>query len=238
MRFCVNQRIFETFPGLHIGVIVAHGIMNTGSAVDIQEMLRAKEKEIRAQRTLEGILREPRIQAWRNAYVVFGAKPKDHRSSVENLYRLILEGKEVRHISQFVDIYNLISLTHTVPVGAEDLDMLHGDLVLDFAGPNETPALLLGDKEPRAPHEGEVIYKDDVSFVCRRFNWREADRTKLTESTKDCIAVIEGLPPVTDAEVSAALDDLKTHVLKYCRGSAVSAILDKDNAEMSVIARA
>lgn len=234
MKLYISPRIFEMFPGLRVGAVVVRGIDNHGSAAEIQEILHRQEAEIRARYTLESLLQEPKIQAWRNAYALFGAKPKDYRPSVENLYRLVLEGKEIRHINQFVDIYNLVSLTHTLPVGAEDLDAMQGDLVLDFAGPNEPPALLLGDTEPCAPHEGEVIYKDDASFVCRRFNWREADRTKLTEQTKNCIAVIEGLPPVTETEISAALEDLQRYVQEYCGGNVVSTMLDHTHQQTGI----
>ena len=46
----------------------------------------------------------------------------------------------------------------TTPVGGEDLDKVKGDVILTFAGANEPPVVLLGDKESRPPHEGEIIY--------------------------------------------------------------------------------
>lgn len=234
MKFHISPTIFDLFPGLHIGVLVVRAIHNFGGSPEIQTELRKREAEIRMRYTLESIIQEPKIEVWRKAYASFGVKPKEHWSSVENLHRLILEGKEIRHVNQFVDIYNLISLRHMLPVGAEDLDAIQGDLTLDFAASNETSALLLGDKERRAPHEGEVIYKDYISFMCRRFNWREADRTKLTESTKNCIAIIEGLPPVTEAEVSAALEDLKKYILKHCGGSIMSVLLNERTNEVKI----
>lgn len=143
-----------------------------------------------------------------------------------------MQGNSIRHINRLVDIYNLVSLRHTVPVGGEDIDKMSGDLRLTFAEANEAPVLLLGDKEPRPPHVGEVIYKDSIATICRRWNWREADRTKLTEETKNCIFVIEGLPPVTKQEIETATAELGDFIGKFCSGNLIHAFLDQNQREI------
>lgn len=40
---------------------------------------------------------------------------------------------------------------------------------------------------------GEVCYLDDKGAVCRCFNWRESQRTELTEATRNPILVIESI---------------------------------------------
>lgn len=232
MKFSIDKKIFEQFPGLHIGIVVAKGIDNTRHVPEVQTWLRDKEERIRKTYSLETLSVDPRIIAWQQVYRVFGAKPKDHRSSVENLYSLVLQGATIRHITTLVDLYNFISLKYMLPVGGEDLDTIKGDIILTFASNREAPLLLLGDKEPRPPHEGEVIYKDDVSAICRRWNWREADRTKLTESTKNAILVIEALPPVTKDEIENAAKELKELAEKLCGGEVDYRLLDKANFGM------
>ena len=232
MRFRIDGRIFEKFKGLHVGVVIAKGITNEGEAEGIANQTREQEREIRSKYALGTLSQTPKISVWRAAYSAFGAKPKDRLSSVENLYRLVLRGVELRHINKLVDIYNLVSLMYMLPVGGEDLDKTSGDILLTFAGTDETPVLLLGDKEPRQPHEGEVIYKDSSSAICRRWNWREAERTKLTEKTKNCILVIECLPPVTRQEVEAATIELKDLVQRNCGGTVTHVMLDENNQEM------
>ncbi|MBI2658552.1 hypothetical protein HYX05_00420 [Candidatus Woesearchaeota archaeon] len=219
--------MFEKFGGLNIGVVIAKGISNTEISNEVQDEIREQEKEIRAKYNTETLSQNPKIDIWRKAYSAFGAKPKEHKSSVENLYRLVLQGVNLRHINKLVDIYNLISLKHMLPVGGEDIDKMRGDVILTFAGTNEVPVLLLGDKEPRPPHAGEVIYKDAISTICRRWNWREADRTKLTGETKNCVLVIEGLPPVTREEIENATKELKELIQEFCSGNVVYSILDK-----------
>jgi len=234
MKFIIDEKVFHKFPTLNIGAIVAVGINNQGLLDEIQQKLRIVENEIRAKYNTENLSQSPRIEAWRKAYSDFGAKPKENRSSVENLYKLVMQGMNLRHINKLVDIYNFISLKHMVPVGGEDIDKIQGDVVLTFAGPDEPGVLLLGDKEPRAPHAGEVIYKDNISAICRRWNWREADRTKLTEQTSKCILVIEGLSPLTRQDIESATVELEYLVKKFCGGNLTHKILDKDQREIEL----
>ncbi len=227
MKFQIDHSIFDSFPGLNIGVVIAKGIDNsTSTPTEILELINKRQAEVRQQYQAETLSQHPKIELWRKAYSKFGGKPKENRSSVENLHRMILKGTDLRSINPLVDIYNLISLSHLLPCGGEDLNKMQGDLVLTFAGPAEVPVHLLGEKDARAPHEGEVIYKDSVSTICRRWNWREADRTKLTKETKNSILVIEGLPPVTRTEIESATLELAALVEKYCGGHLSHSVLD------------
>jgi DNA/RNA-binding domain of Phe-tRNA-synthetase-like protein len=137
-----------------------------------------------------------------------------------------------RRINPLVDLYNAVSLRHFVPVGGEDLGAVSGEVELRFAGENEPPVRLLGEplESARPPKAGEVIYADDLGALCRRWNWKEADRTKLTEKTTRGFLVVEALPPVGRAELDAALADLKGLVEKYCGGTVRSGVLDRENA--------
>src|SRR3989344_6528905 len=231
MKFKIDSQIFEKFPDALVGVVIAKNLNNTGISEEIQNQIRQQEKEIRASYNTETLSQNPKIGVWRKTYSAFGAKPKENKSSVENLYRLVLQGANLKHINKLVDIYNLISLKHMVPVGGEDIDELQGDVILTFAEPNEPVVLLLGDKEPRPPHAGEVIYKDNISAICRRWNWREADRTKLTEETKNCFLVIEGLLPVTKQGIEDATKELQDLVQKFCGGDITYQILDDKHFE-------
>ncbi|MBN1923392.1 MAG: hypothetical protein JW791_01360 [Nanoarchaeota archaeon] len=230
--FRIDKRVFEKFPELIVGVLVCKNLDNSSSSEDVIKEIKKQEDRIRKEYDSQTLSQEQKIDVWRRAYSFFGAKPKDNRSSVENIYKLVLQGSSIRHINKLVDAYNLISLKYMLPVGGEDLNKIKGDIFLTISEANEAPVLLLGDKEPRPPHEGEVIYKDDVSAICRRFNWREAERTKLTEETKNCILVIEGMPPATKQEVTKAVNELKDLLQKICRGEYYYKILDAKEAEI------
>ena len=146
----------------------------------------------------------------------------------------MLNGATIGHINNLVSLYNTISLKHILPVGGEDLDKITGDILLTRAGNDEPAVFLLGAKEARAPREGEIIYKDEVGTICRRWNWKEADRTKLTQETKKAFLVIETLPPVTRDTLETAIRELADLVKQYCGGMVSTAILDKDNREITL----
>ena len=233
MKLEVNTQIFKMFIGLNLGVIIAKQIDNTGSADEIIELIREREKEIRENYNTETLSQEPKIESWRKAYSAFGAKPKKYKSSVESLYRMILKGVDLRPINKIVDIYNYISVKHMVPAGGDDAAKVDGDIVLRFAGGDERFTALNSD-ETETAKEGEVIYSDDKEVLCRRWNWRECDKTKMTEETRDVVLVVEGLPPVTREELNAALDDLSQMIDEYCGGEIRIAVLDEVNAEIEV----
>ncbi len=232
MKFKINNKIFGKFPHLNIGVLICKKINNKGLSGKIMKLIREREEKIQSQFNSETLSQNSKINVWREAYRAFGAKPKEGKSSVEALYKKTLEGEKLRHINKIVDIYNYISLKYLLPVGGEDLDKIQGDIYLTIAEKDESPVLLLGDKEARPPHESEIIYKDEISAVCRRFNWREADRTKFTEETKDAVLVMEGLSPIPKEDVERILEEMKELVESFCEGEISRFILNKDNLEI------
>lgn len=234
MKFIIEPEIFSKFHELNVGTVIVRGMNNGGVSEEIIKSIRVAENEINEKIDLETLSQHPKIDAWRKAYSAFGAKPSEHRCSVENLYRVVLKGAAVRQINKAVDIYNLISLKYILPLGGEDLDKIKGNIKLTIAGPNEPAVLLLGDKEARPPHHGEVIYKDDESAICRRFNWREAERTKLTEETRNAILVAECLPPATNEEIQAVTNELSTLIQKHCGGECISYVLNSENPGIEV----
>ena len=231
----IAGEIFDAFPDVRVGVVAFQGVRNAGESAELADLLRGEEDEA-ARRLGEAggpIAEHAHVASWREAYRKFGAKPKDHPSSIENLLRRVLKGHRLPHINRLVDLYNAVSLRHLVPVGGEDLAAVQGDVELAFAGESEPAVRLLGEppEMARPPKPGEVIYRDRAGALCRRWNWKEADRTKLTESTRDGFLVVETLPPVMRAELVAALTDLAEMVRGHCGGTVRTAILDDTHPE-------
>jgi DNA/RNA-binding domain of Phe-tRNA-synthetase-like protein len=230
----VSQEIFRIFPDVLIGLVPFQKINNTGQHEDVLKALREEEARTVERFSSSPIPDHPHIAPWREAYRKFGAKPKDYPSSIENLLRRVMKGHHLPHINAVVDIYNIVSLRHIVPVGGEDLDRIQGDVELTIATDHEAPVRLLGEPEERSPKPGEIIYKDDAGAICRRWNWKEADRTKFTESTANGFLVIEALPPVDRTKLDRVLDELVTLVQSHCGGSIKKGIVDPANAEISL----
>jgi DNA/RNA-binding domain of Phe-tRNA-synthetase-like protein len=233
MKFKIDDKIFEKYPTLNIGVVIVKGIDNRGESPDALSMLSEQSSSIKSTYNLETLKDVPKINAWREAYSAFGAKPKKYTCSVENLYRMILEGINLRHINKIVDIYNYISLKHMVPVGGDDIDKVDGDIVLRLAT-GEEPFIRLNSDEVDHPKEGEVVYVDDKEVLCRRWNWRECDKSKMTEQTKNITLVVEGLSPVTKEEVQTIVEELGQLVEKFCSGEISINILNAENKEIEI----
>lgn len=233
MKLTIDSRILEKFPGLNLGVVVARQIDNHGKSEELLHMIRDRENEIRGAFQTETLSQEPKIESWRKAYSSFGAKPKKYKSSVESLYRMILKGMDLRPINKIVDIFNYTSIKHMVPAGGDDMDKVEGDVVLRFARGDE-PFTALNSEEKETAKEGEVIYSDGKEVLCRRWNWRECDKTKMTEETRDVVLVVEGLPPVTNQEMAGILDDFRQLIIKYCGGDVETVVLDENIRETEI----
>lgn len=233
MKFKIDQAIFEKFPELNIGVLEIKRMDNKGKSEEVLSLLTRQQADIKSRFSKETYSENPKIKSWRDAYSLFGAKPKKYTCSVDNLYRMTLSGIELRHINKLVDIYNYISIKHIVPVGGDDIDFVDGDITLTIAKGNEI-FKELNAEEIKNPEIGEVIYQDDKEVLCRRWNWRECDKSKMTEDTKNALLVIEGLPPVSEEEIKVILDDFSGLIKKYCGGEAKMHLLNKNNQEIEV----
>ena len=128
---------------------------------------------------------------------------------------MILGGTDLEHINKLVDIYNYISLKYMIPVGGDDLDNIDGSIRLRFAQGDERFVQLNSD-EVGHPKEGEVVYMDNTDVLCRRWNWRECDKSKMTEDTTNAVLVVEGLDPIGKADVENILTELAGLVQQYC----------------------
>ena len=215
---------------------MARGLDNSGESAELTGLLREAEANTRTNLAGITVSQHSHVAPCREAYRQFGAKPKKYPSSIENLIKRTLKGEELRPINPLVDLYNVVSLRHLLPVGGEDLAQIQGDLRLTIAGDNEPATTMLGEKEARPPYVNEVIYTDDIGAICRRWNWKEADRTKLTAETTDAVLVLEILPPVERAVLDGGMADLANLIQQFC-GEGVrlqSAVLNTENRSFEI----
>jgi DNA/RNA-binding domain of Phe-tRNA-synthetase-like protein len=57
-----------------------------------------------------------------------------------------------------------------------------------------------------------VVWCDDTGVTCRRWNWRQATRTRLRDDTIAALFIIDALDPHTDHTVRHTADDLLGHL--------------------------
>lgn len=215
-EFRVEESFWELFPKANIQVLVVIRIKNQFSSeekVDFSSLFTIAKEEANRFLMEEPFSQNTVIQEWREAFSKFKTK-KGARSSIEALLKRVNQGKEFSPINPLVDLYNLVSIKYAVPCGGEDIDAINGDLCLGKAEGGESFFPLGAEADAPALPE-EIIYYDDVGAVCRCLNWREAQRTMLTEETTEAILVIEAINEQQAARADEAVKELKQLVDTY-----------------------
>lgn len=205
-RVRVHPDIAARYPQARIAVVYAFDVNNGPSEAGSEALLR--DACAKAEMALNGAKAQshPHIQAWRSVYQSFGAKPSKYLSSAEALIQRALKDGPPQ-INRLVDFYNAASIGHLLPIGGEDLDCLQGELVLQFANGNQAFDVPDGGgTEPAIVPAGEVVWADAAGVTCRRWNWRQGRRTRLTEESRNAYFVIEALsPPFAEADFDQAV---------------------------------
>jgi DNA/RNA-binding domain of Phe-tRNA-synthetase-like protein len=221
------------FPNYLRGVVVVRGSNNGGESEKLLQLLRKVEQDATRDESLQDIKNHPRIASWRQAYSDFGTNPNKFYSSIESLARRARRGDQLSYISTLVALFNYFSLKHMVPSGGDDLDMVDGDLRLTLAKGSE-PFTPFNSEVIEYPEPGEVIYVDNSRVMCRRWNWRQGDQTKLTPSTANVAINIDCLPPVLSGEAKAITEELADLVKEFCGGEVKYFLLDARQNEVEI----
>jgi DNA/RNA-binding domain of Phe-tRNA-synthetase-like protein len=146
---------------------------------------------------------------------------------VKSLLKRVQKGKPLPFINCVVAAFNYISLKYLVPCGGDDVSKIEGNLTLGLATGQEV-FVPLGGGEPEHPEPGEVIYYDDATLnvMCRKWNWRNGDFTKITEDTKRIVINVDGVGPIPEEVIVSARDDLAEILQNECAASLMVDFLD------------
>ncbi|MEW4353974.1 phenylalanine--tRNA ligase beta subunit-related protein [Streptococcus pneumoniae] len=236
MKVIVRDEFWELFPKAEIGLLVAKGLNNQ---VDEEkdpffaEMLQAAAKKAEQFIQEEPFTQNEVIKEWREAFSTFKTK-KGARSSIEALLKRVSQGRTFSPINPLVDIYNSVSLAYGVPCGGEDLAKIEGDLQLGKAKGGES-FFPLGAESDAPALADEICYVDDAGAVCRCFNWREAERTMLTEETTDAILVIESINVHQAERMHQGLEELQKQVEAYFGVETEMIYLTAENPQVELV---
>ncbi len=229
MIYHVDSQLFQKYPGYVRGLVIVRRAINIASPIDeVNRMLQGAQKAIRQRADLEPVSAHPNIAAWREAYRAFGAKPTEYPSSIEALVKRVRRSDAstspsagLPYINTLAAICNSVSLRYLVPIGGHAIDLMAADgtLGLGFARGDED-FVPLGSTMLEHPEPGEVIFAYNTSTVlCRRWTWRQSEFSKLQRTSTAVEINIDGLPPVTRADVELISNDLATLVSMYCGGA-------------------
>ncbi|MFG2470530.1 B3/4 domain-containing protein [Streptomyces canus] len=223
LSLTVSDDVRALAPGFRHLAIEAHGLVN-GPSTDASSVLLDEAARRLAVR-LDGRAphEDPHMAAWREVYTAFGSKPSRTRNSAEALAKRALSDAGLPRINVLVDLYNAISVAHLVPVGGEDLDRIRGGMRLVRATGDEDFVTVAGGEEAvEHPDAGEVIWRDEEGVTCRRWNWRQGPRTRLTEATVSAVFLLEGMAPMPLADMEKAAAELAELLEKFSPGAQIT----------------
>lgn len=205
VEFVADQSFWELFPDAKLGVVLLKDVQNQAeSPEDVKQLLADSHELAKAYLTADNFSDNQVVQVYRKAYQHFKTK-KGARSSIEALLKRVSNGQSIPSINPLVDIYNAASLRFGLPVGAEDSDSFIGDLRLTITDGGDD-FYLIGDADNNPTLPNELCYKDDIGAVCRCLNWRDGERTMVTEHTKNAFLIIEALDQEGQNRLQEALD--------------------------------
>ncbi|HEM3489290.1 TPA: B3/4 domain-containing protein [Streptococcus suis] len=232
-QFVVDSSFWSLFPDAKIGVLLLKDYKTPSESPEDLVKLLEESNEIAQKFLTEDTFSENEvIQTYRQAYQKFKTK-KGARSSIEALLKRSTSDRPVTTISPLVDIYNAASLRFGLPCGAEDLDTFVGNLQLTITeGGDEF--YLIGDENNNPTLPGEVCYKDDKGAVCRCFNWRDGERTMITDETKNAFLVMELVNSDRVEDLENALDFISQHAEKFLGVVPEKYLLDRDTPAIAL----
>jgi len=230
-KVIIDPEIFEKYPDFFRGIIIVDDIKNNLKNSRIQELLN---KEIESKKG-KNLIEHEFIRAWDRVHEDFGSNPNKFSLSIKSILKRIEKGGQLPFINSVVALFNYISVKYLIPCGGDDVKKIEGNLKLGLAKGNEI-FIPLGSEEKEAPKIGEVIYFDDktLNVMCRRWNWRNGDFTKITPDTKKIVINIDGIGSIFQSLIEKTRDELAKLLTEHCQAKLTTALLDKDKREIEL----
>ncbi|WP_256813813.1 MULTISPECIES: B3/4 domain-containing protein [unclassified Serratia (in: enterobacteria)] len=148
---------------------------------------------------------ESHLAAWAEVFQKFGAKPKRTPCSADALRKRVLRDGTMPALDPIVDLYNAVSLRYAIPVGGENIAAYKGSPRLVIAeGTEPFDTVKEGETTVEYPSQYEVIWRDDSGVTCRRWNWRQGIRTRLSVEAQHMWFILESLPQMPLAKLHEA----------------------------------
>jgi DNA/RNA-binding domain of Phe-tRNA-synthetase-like protein len=227
VHFRYDPAIIDRYPAIVGGVLHVERLTNGPSPAALADTFRSEQAAVLARLGPTPLSEVPSLAAWRRAFRAFGVDPTAYRSASEALLRRLTKQGSIPSINTLVDIGNLVSIRHALPVAVFDLASIDGGLTVRFASGDEV-FTDLGSGASDAPDAGEVIFIDEADRVAaRRWCWRQSAESASAAMTTDVLVTVEGHHADARADVLAAVADLETLLRAQAAPAAVrSGVVD------------
>lgn len=220
--FVYQADLLDRFGSTRGGVIHATGLANGPSPDELSARYATEQRRVLDEIGDTPLSEIPSLAAWRRVFTGFGVKPTQYRNAAESLLRRLTKQGDIPSISLLVDMANLVSIRHRVPVAVFDQSRVTGVTTVRFAAGDESFTDLGSDLET-APEPGEVVFVDDAGVVsARRWCWRQSAGSAAGPGTVEALMTIEGQHEGASETVATATDDLVSLLEEFQTESALA----------------
>jgi lysyl-tRNA synthetase class 2 len=222
----ISKQVFEKFPGFRRGIVFAQKMQNKGTSQELESLLNEAVEQ--AARTPVDLKEDPRTKVWQDTYRELGVNPnKFPPAHLALLKRVQKPGVRIPVINKAVAIMNDNSIRGVLPVGGDDVDHGGNTMELRLAHGSELFTPLSNPEGQEQPDPGEVVYivAETGEVMCRRWNWRNGFKTRITEETKAMVMNIDGLGEDIQDHTVAVRDRVAQMLEKYCGAETDKALL-------------
>ncbi|HEY7313897.1 MAG TPA: phenylalanine--tRNA ligase beta subunit-related protein [Gemmataceae bacterium] len=206
--------------GLRAGSVVFRDVRIAPAPLELRaaiaEAIQAVRKAFAAPAEVRSCVE---VAAFQALHRCLGVNPRKEQSSVERLLLLALKRGEVPAINSLVDAYNLVSLRRRCSLGAHDLDAIAPPVSLRLLTGRET-FTPLGASASAIVVPGEYGYVDAADRLLCRLDVRQADFSKVTETTRNVLLIVEGTAEHDPEALRRAVEEVMETVMRYCGGTA------------------
>lgn len=230
MKFSVTKKVFSKFPKAKFGALLITGLDNSKENKKVQKLLKKKALEVQSELEEKKIKDLPQVKSWRKVFKSLGLDTKTLPSH-EALLKRVKKSGELPNINPLVDIYNIVSLTHQIPIGGHDAQKAPNIRIDETTG-NET-FQIMNTQEIEKVEQGEIAYLSDDKVLTRHFVWRQSDTSKTDQKTTDVFIPIDNAAgDMTREEISNIALELVEVITNNLGGKAKFEIVDKDKPKI------
>lgn len=214
MILSITEELRNRYPGLQALVSHIDDVKVAKSGNELEAFSQEIFSKVKNKYTLDNLKEVPIFRSYRDFFWRVGIDPTKVRPAAEALIRRILAGKTIPRINNVVDSYNLASIKTEVALAAFNRDELIGDLMMRQSKVGEK-FLGISMDEPTTLTGSEIVIADSEKLVAI-YPHRDADISKVTNSTRNILLLICGVPGIDITILNNAREHAEKYITKFC----------------------
>ena len=231
MKFSVTKKVFSKFPKAKFGAVLIEDIDNSQEAQEIEKLLDQEVDKVSKELEKANISDLPKVEKWQEIFDKLRLEGKfipSHQSLLERAKK----DKSIPHINPLVDIYNIISLKHRIPIGGHDIAKV-GSIRVDETTGGET-FQTMNSKVEETVGKGEIAYLSNDKVLTRHFVWRQSETSKTDKNTKSIFIPIDDAPgDMSENDLKKIAFELIRTITKHLGGKAKFEIITTKNKDVN-----